>query len=243
MKSLWLLLGILLPTLSVGQPINAISGGAARSFVEPMGRSFSERIIFDWQPMGRLVQSVSAGQPADMLIVTPEVLERLAKEGRVNAAEGRPIAKVGMGVAVHQSAPTVNISTPDAIRKLLLDAKSVVHINPATGTSGKYVVEMFQKLGIVEAMKPKTTYVDTGYAVAGVGRGEIEVGIHQISEILPVPNVKLLGEVPKEFQRYTVYVAVPTPNTQRREAVMSFIGHLTSPQAVERLAAAGYTAP
>lgn len=243
MKGLLLLLGMLIPTLSPGQPIQVISGGAARSFVEPLAKSFNQQVALDWQPMGKLVQSVAAGQPADMLIVTPEVLARLEKENRVSSQDARPIAKVGMGVAVHQSAPTVSVSTPDAIRKLLLDAKSVVHINPATGTSGRYVVEMFQKLGIVEAMKPKTTFVDTGYAVAGVGRGEIEVGIHQISEILPVPNVKLLGEVPKEFQRYTVYVAVPTPNTQRREAVMSFISHLTSTQAIERLAAAGYTAP
>ena len=241
MKSIALLL-LVFSTGALSQ-IQVISGGAARSFVEPMGKSFNERLVFDWQPMGRLVQSVAAGQPADMLIVTPEVLERLGKEGRVNALEGRPIAKVGMGVAVHQGAPTPDISSPDAFRKLLLDARSVVHINPATGTSGKYVVEMFQKLGIAEAMKPKTTLVDSGYAVAGVGRGEIEVGIHQISEILPVPGVKLLGEVPREFQRYTVYVAVPTPNTQRREAVMSFISHLTGPNAVERLAAAGYTAP
>jgi molybdate transport system substrate-binding protein len=225
------------------QGIQVISGGAARSFVEPLAKTFGQPVALDWQPMGKLVQSVAAGQPADMLIVTPEVLARLAKEQKVVLEEAKPIAKVGMGVAVHQSAPTPDISTPDALRKVLLQAKSVVHINPATGTSGKYVVEMFQKLGIAEAMKAKTTHVDSGYAVAGVGRGEIELGIHQISEILPVPGVKLVGEVPKEFQRYTVYVAVPVPSTQKREAVMSFISHLTGPNAIERLAAAGYTAP
>jgi len=232
-----------LPIAALAQDIQVISGGAARSFVEPMAATFHHRVLLDWQPMGKLVQSVAAGQSADMLIVTPEVLARLEKDRKVSSLDARPIAKVGMGIAVHQSAPTPDISTPDALRKLLLDARSVVHINPATGTSGKYVVEMFQKLGIVEAMKPKTTFVDQGYAVAGVGRGEIEVGIHQISEILPVPGVKLVGEVPKEFQRYTVYVAVPTLSTQRREAVMSFISHLTGPNGIERLAAAGYTAP
>lgn len=231
------------PGAVLAQDIQVISGGAARSFVEPLAAAFNQRVLLDWQPMGKLVQSVAAGQRADMLIVTPEVLARLEKDGKVAAQDARPIAKVGMGVAVHQGAPTPDISSPDAFRKLLLDARSVVHINPATGTSGKYVVEMFQKLGIAEAMKPKTTLVDSGYAVAGVGRGEIEVGIHQISEILPVPGVKLLGEVPREFQRYTVYVAVPTLSTQRREAVMSFISHLTGPNAIERLAAAGYAAP
>jgi molybdate transport system substrate-binding protein len=230
-------------TSALSQEIQLIAGGAARSFVEPLARTFTHKVVADWQPMGKVVQAFQAGQPADLLIVTPEVLERLAKEGRLNPLEGKPIARVGIGVAVHEKAPVPNISTPDAMRATLLAAKSVVHINPATGTSGRYVVEMFQKLGILEQMKPKTTHVDAGYAVAGVGRGEIELGIHQISEILPVPGVKLVGEVPREFQRYTVYVAVPVPGTRNRQAVDSFISHLTGPQAKERLAAAGYTEP
>jgi molybdate transport system substrate-binding protein len=241
MKGLALLL--LLPMGVFAQEIHVISGGAARSFVEPMARDFQQKVIFDFQPMGKLVQSVAAGQAADMLIVTPEVLQRLAKEGRVDGSAGRPIARVGMGVAVHEKAALPDISTPDAMRRTLLAARSVVHINPATGTSGKYVQEMFSRLNILEEMKAKTTFVDSGYAVAGVGRGEIELGIHQISEILPVPGVRLAGEVPKEFQRYTVYVAVSLPGSKNREIVERFISHLTGPQAKDRLAAAGYTAP
>ena len=237
------LLGMLLAGSCMAQGLQVISGGAARSFVEPMAKSFSHRIAFDWQPMGKLVQSVAAGQPADMLIVTPEVLQRLAKDGKVDGNSGKPIARVGIGVAVHESAPLPDISTPDAMRKALLAAKSVVFINPATGTSGKYVIEMFEKLGIAEQMKAKSSFVDSGYAVAGVGRGEIELGIHQISEILPVPNVKLVGEIPKEFQRYTVYVAVPIPSSQNKDVVQSFMSHLTGPGAKPVLEKAGYTQP
>ena len=139
-----------------------------------------------------------------------------------------------------EKAPLPDISTPEAMRRTLLGSKSIVYINPKTGTSGKYVESMIDKLGILEQMKPRTTLVNEGYAVAPVGRGEVELGIHQISEIIPVPGVKLVGELPKEFQRYTVYTMVAM---SERQSVKDFMAHLTSPQARERLAKAGYTAP
>jgi molybdate transport system substrate-binding protein len=117
----------------------------------------------------------------------------------------------------------------------------VVYINPETGTSGKYVVEMFRKLDILEQMKGKTTLVDSGYAVAPVGRGEVELGIHQISEILPVKGARLVGPLPPELQRYTVYAAAPVPGSANAQAVSDFIRHLTSAEARGRLAAAGYS--
>ena len=138
--------------------------------------------------------------------------------------------------------PYVGRSAPWSLEaeQAMLAAKSIVYINPKTGTSGKYVEEMLSKLNISADMKSKTTLVDEGYAVAPVGRGEVELGIHQISEIIPVPGVKLVGELPAPFQRYTVYVAVPL---NEAKAAKDFIAHATGPQARERLARAGYTAP
>jgi molybdate transport system substrate-binding protein len=221
--------------------IKVLSGGAARHALEPLAATFPGHTVkFDFQTMGRLQQSLAAGQKADLLVVTTEVLERLEKDGKLPAGKGTPLARVGIGVAVHEKAPLPDISTPEAMRRTLLAAKSIVYINPKTGTSGKYVESMIDKLGILEQMKNRTTLVNEGYAVAPVGRGEVELGIHQISEILPVPGVKLVGALPAEFQRYTVYVAVPMAETK---AVRDFIAHVSSPQARERLAKAGYTAP
>jgi molybdate transport system substrate-binding protein len=232
---------MLFSTAAFSEEIKVLSGGAARHAVEPLAATFpGHKVTFDFQTMGKLQQSLAAGQTADMLIVTTEVLERLEKDGRVPAGKGTPLARVGIGVAVHEKAPLPDISTPEAMRRTLLAARSVVYINPKTGTSGKYVEEMFSKLGIFENMKNKATLIDSGYAVEPVGRGEVELGIHQISEIIPVPGVKLVGELPAQFQRYTVYVAVPMKESK---AVRDFIAHATSPQARERLAKAGYTSP
>ncbi|HEX6157823.1 MAG TPA: substrate-binding domain-containing protein [Burkholderiales bacterium] len=227
--------------ISWAEEIKVLSGGAARHALEPMTASFpAHQVSFDFQTMGRLQQSLAAGQQADLLVVTTEVLERLEKDGKLPAGKAVPLARVGIGVAVHEKAALPDISTPDAMRRTLLASKSIVYINPKTGTSGKYVESMIDKLGILEQMKPRTTLVNEGYAVAPVGRGEVELGIHQISEIIPVPGVKLVGELPKEFQRYTVYTMVAM---NPRQAVKDFMAHLTSPQARERLAKAGYTAP
>jgi molybdate transport system substrate-binding protein len=215
--------------------IRVLSGGAARGFVEPLAKTFAQPVKIEYQPMGRLLQSIGPG--VDMVIVTSEVLEKL------QFANGTPLARTGIGVAVHESAPLPDISTPEALRRTLLAAKSVVHIDPRTGSSGKYVVEAFRKLGIENEMKAKTTLVEQGYAVAPVGRGEVEIGIHQISEILPVKGARLVGPLPPELQKYTVYVGVPVPGTPNLRAVSEFIRHLTSAEARGSLAAAGYTVP
>src|SRR6266571_7206868 len=222
------------------EEIRVLSGGAARAFIEPLAASFTaHQVKLEYQPMGRLMQTMAGADAAryDMVVATPEVLEKL------RYGSGRPLARVGIGVAVHEKAPLPDISTPDALKRTLLAAKSVVYINPETGTSGKYVVEAFRKLGIEDQMRTKTTLVDSGYAVAPVGRGEIELGIHQISEILPVKGVKLVGPLPPELQKYTVYVAAALPGTQKKPAVDAFIAHLTGSEARSRLAQAGYTSP
>ncbi len=222
------------------EEIRVLSGGAARAFIEPLAASFTaHQVKLEYQPMGRLMQTMAGADAAryDMVVATPEVLEKL------RYGSGRPLARVGIGVAVHEKAPLPDISTPDALKRTLLAAKSVVYINPETGTSGKYVVEAFRKMGIENEMKGKTTLIDSGYAVAPVGRGEVELGIHQISEILPVKGVRLVGPLPRELQTYTVYVAAPVPGGKHPEAVAAFLKHLTSPAARSSLPAAGYAAP
>ena len=234
-----LLLGLAASTV-MAQELRVLSGGAAKSLVDPLAASFrGAKVQMDYQPMGRLVKSLEEGAQVDMVIVTEETLPALERQNRVSRG-AKPIARVGIGVAVNEKAPLPDISTVDAFKRTLLAAKSIVYIDPKVGTSGKHVAEVLQRLGIAEQVNAKAKLGQGGYIVEPVGRGEIELGIHQISEILPVKGVKLVGELPKELQKYTVYVAVPV--TQSR-AVLDFIDHLTGPEARKRLAQAGYSAP
>src|SRR6266850_6418381 len=240
----WLLLFLAGFTSSVfSQELRVLSGGAAKSLVDPLAASFKGGVVkVDYQPMGRLVESLAQGAEVDMVIVTEETLPRLEKEGRVQRG-AKPIARVGIGVAVNEKAPSPDISTVEAFKRTLLAAKSVVYIDPKVGTSGKHVAEVLSRLGISDQINRKATLGQGGYVVEPVGRGEIELGIHQISEILPVKGVKLVGELPRELQKYTVYVAAPVSSSGKISLVNDFIRHLGGPQARERLAQAGYTSP
>ena len=239
----FILLAVLaLPACS--EEIRVLSGGAARAFVEPLASTFpGQTVKLEYQPMGKLVQSLAGGYRADMVIVTSEVLPQLERDGRVAAVGGKPVARVGIGVAVNEKAPLPDISTPEAFKRTLLAARSVVYIDPKTGTSGKHVAEILQRLGIADEVNRKATLGQGGYITEPVGRGEIELGIHQISEILPVKGVRLVGPLPPELQKYTVYVAAPVLNSRKKTAVDAFIAHLSAPQARARLAASGYTPP
>ena len=219
------------------EEIRVLSGGAAKSLVDPLAKSFKGATVqVEYQPMGKLVQSLKAGDPADMVIVTTEVLPSLQLQGKA-------IARVGIGVAVNEKAPSPDISSVEAFRKTLLAAKSVVFIDPKVGTSGKHLAEVFKKLNVEKEIYAKATLGSGGYVTEPVGRGEIELGIHQISEILPVKGVKLVGPLPAELQKYTVYVAAPSAKTGKKATVDAFIAHLTGSEARSRLEKAGYTAP
>jgi molybdate transport system substrate-binding protein len=240
----WIIFLGMASTMAHADQINVLSGGAAKSFIEPLAASFKGHTVkLEFQPMGKLTKSLADGYPADMVVVTSEVLEQLRNEPKLDVPRSRPIARVGIGVAVHESAPVPDIRTVEAFRKTLLAAKSVVYIDPKIGTSGKHVAEILQRLGIAEQVNAKAKLGSGGYITEPVGRGEIELGIHQISEILPVKGVKLAGPLPAELQKYTVYVAVPVAQSAKQDVVSDFVKHLTNAQARERLAQAGYTSP
>jgi molybdate transport system substrate-binding protein len=243
MKLLIVVLGMV-STMAHADQISVLSGGAAKSFLEPLAATFKGHAVrLEFQPMGRLTKSLADGYPADLVVITSEVAEQLRGGATLDFSRAKPIARVGIGVAVHESAPMPDIRTAEAFRNTLLAAKSVVYIDPKVGTSGKHVAEILQRLGIAEQVNAKARLGSGGYVTEPVGRGEIELGIHQISEILPVKGVKLAGPLPAELQKYTVYVAVPVARAAQQQVISDFIKHLSGREARERLAQAGYTSP
>jgi molybdate transport system substrate-binding protein len=243
MKLLIVVLGMV-STMAHADQISVLSGGAAKSFIEPLAATFKGHAVrLEFQPMGKLTKSLADGYPADMVVITSEVAEQLRGGPTLDFSRAKPIARVGIGVAIHENARVPDISSVEAFKKTLLAAKSVVYIDPKVGTSGKHVAEILQRLGIADQVNAKARLGSGGYVTEPVGRGEIELGIHQISEILPVKGVKLAGPLPAELQKYTVYVAVPVARAAQQHVISDFIQHLTGPEARERLAQAGYTAP
>lgn len=217
--------------------IRVLSGGAVQTFVRPLASSFADDTVeVEFQPMGKLVKALADGYAADVVIVTEEVLARLK-------LKGTPVARVGVGVGVRESAPLPDLSTVEAFKRALLAAKSVIYMDPQIGTSGKHVAEVLQRLGISDEVNAKAKLGQGGQVAEAVASGEIELAIHQISEILPVKGVRFAGPLPSELQKFTVYVAARVLSSKAGGTAARFIEHLTSSAARSRLARTGYTSP
>ena len=211
--------------------LKVLSAGAAKAAVVPLVEAFARasghNVDIDFATMGLIQQKLKQGERADVLILSAEVGDALAKSGAIVPASRKALAKVGVGVAVGENARSPDISSAAAFRQTLLDAKSIVMIDPALGTSGKHLVEVYQRLGITDLLKPKMRYGSGGYIVEPVGKGEVELGLHQISEILPVKGVKLVGPLPPELQKWTVYVGAVTPTSTAADAARDLIAYLS----------------
>jgi molybdate transport system substrate-binding protein len=133
---------------------------------------------------------------------------------------------------VREGAPKPDIATVDAFKKAVLDAKSVSYIDPASGgSSGIYVAKLLQRLGIADQVKPKEKLKQGGYVADLISSGESELGIHQISEIVPAKGVTLVGPLPANIQNYTVYAAGVGPGTKYPDEAKKLIAVLSGPSA------------
>ena len=228
--------------------IHVLCAGAARGsvvpLIEPFQRESGHTIRFDYGTAGQIVAKLKEGQRPDVVIVTSTVIAELEKAGTVAAGSAAPLGRTGIGVGVAEGAPLPDISSVEAFRKTLLAARAVAYIDPAAGgTSGKHFASVLARLGIEEAIKPKAVLVPGGYAAERVAKGEADLVVHQISEILPVKGVKLVGPLPAELQLYTTYTAALIAGTSNAAAAQAWIRYLSGPAGRRSFAERGLEAP
>lgn len=205
-----------LASFAVGAPmasaaeIKLLTAGAMRAVVVAVLADFEKetghKVSLDNDTAGGLSKRIDGGEAFDVAIITPAVVDDLAKKGRIVPGSRIDLAKVGMGVAIKEGAPAPDIGTVDAFKRTLLAAKSVAYIDPkAGGSSGIYFDKLLDRLGIADQVRPKAKLKAGGYVAELVASGEAEIAIHQISEIMPVKGVTLAGPLPAEIQNSTVY--------------------------------------
>ncbi len=223
--------------------VRVISAGAVRAIVTELARAYEQEtgntVTLTFGTVG-VVRQKMAADPVDVVIMTDVAVDDSARQGAVVAGSRVDIARTGMGVGVRQGAPRPDISSAEAFKQTLLAARSIVYVDPAQGaTSGIHFASVLQRLGIAEAMKPKTTLVPGGYPAELVAKGEVEMVVHQISEIVPVKGVTLVGPLPKELQKVTTYSAGVAAKTASAELARGFIAFLTRPTFKVKFAEAG----
>lgn len=227
-----------------GVPLRVWSGGAVRAGLAPAADLYERRtgvaVALEFQPMGPLTERLARDALPDLLVLAREAMDEAERQDFIAADTRTEIGRVAIGVAVHKSAPLPDIATPEAFRAAVLAAKSLVYIDPERGTSGAHVAKVLETLDLTEAVEAKTVLGAGGAVVEPVARGEVELGIHQITAMLEVPGVRVVGPLPPALQKETVYVGAASLTTRRRAAAVEFLGFLRTAEVRTLFAAKGF---
>ncbi len=172
---------------------------------------------------------LSRGEPVDVVILARPGLDDLIKSGKVDPSSCVDLVRSLTAMAVRAGARKPDISTLDAFKKALLEAKSIAYSDSA---SGIYIsTELFQKLGVADQVLPKSKRT-TGRVGLAVARGDAEIGFQQISELRPVQGIDIVGPLPPGAQKVTLFSAGISATAQQREAAQKLIDFFRSPEAL-----------
>ena len=214
--------GLALPLLASqaqAAEIKVLASTAMKTTLEALAPQFTKatgnKVDLTFAPAAVLKEKIEQGAAFDVAVLTTPIVDNLAGSGKVEKIH-TAIAHSGIGVALRKGAAKPDISTRDAFKQTLLSAKSIGFT--AAGATGVYLKTLFEKLGIADELVPKLKPLQGGAGEA-VASGEVEIGMTQISEILPYPGAELAGPLPLDIQSYTYFSAAVS--TAAKEADVS----------------------
>jgi molybdate transport system substrate-binding protein len=228
--------------------VKVLTAGAMKQVVLALQPEFEKqghKLVVDNDTAGALQKRIEGGEAFDVAVITPGVLDQLAGKNKIVPATKVNLARVAIGVMVRPGAKLPDISTVDAFKQTLLDAKSVAYIDPASGgSSGVYLEKLFEKMGIAHVIHAKAKLKRGGGYVADLLiSGDAELGIHQISEIVPVKGVLLVGPLPAEIQNFTNYAGAVSGEARDAAAAKAFLDLLAGPAGLAILREKGMDRP
>lgn len=229
--------------------LRVISAGAVRGLIATIIADYSKETghNFDFKvgTTGQLRNIIASGAPADLIIASAPLMGELEKSGKMQPGSRADLGRVGIGVAIRDGASAPDLSTPEAFKQALIDARSVAYTDPREGgTSSVYVLGVLDRFGITDAVTKKAVLTNGGHAaVEKVAKGEAEIAVTLISEIVTVKGARLAAPVPQALQLYTVYAAAIPLSSTEPQAARAFIAALAGPAMAERWKAAGFEPP
>lgn len=230
-----------------GAEIKVLTTGAMKPVVVEMVPAFERqghKVTVENDTAGALLKRIEGGEAFDVAVITPGAIDQLIKGGKIADGTRQNLARVGIGVMVKEGAPRPDVSSVDAFKAALLAAKTVGYIDPASGgSSGIYLAKLFERLGVADAVNAKSKLKKGGYVADLVVSGDAELGIHQISEIVPVKGVTLVGPLPGEIQNYTTYAAGIGATAKDAAAAKALLELLSGADAAALLSQKGMERP
>jgi molybdate transport system substrate-binding protein len=247
--ALVILAALVVPLAAAAQEVRAMVSGAFTEAYEQLVPEFERTTKYKvlsvfGASMGGAPDSIPSrlqrGEAADLVIMAAAAVDDLIRQGRVVAGSRVDLVRSRIGMAVRAGAQKPDIGTVDALRRTLLDAKSIAY---SASASGVYLsTELFPRLGIAEQVAGKSRRVESERVGAVVARGDAEIGFQQISELLPIAGIELVGPLPADAQRVTIFSAGLTTGAKEAAAARELIAFLQSPAVAAVIAKAGLEA-
>jgi len=226
--------------------IRVYTTGAPAPAIKAIAADFSaqtgHRLSFTVGQPAIIAGDLAAGAKADVVILPAPLVAKLSGSGALRAGSATALARVGIGIVVRAGTPPPDISSAAAIRTMLLAARSIVYPDPGSGggSAGRAIAAMIERMGITERVEPKLTRRSAiGGGVALVAGGTAEVGLFNVSEILPIQGATLVGPLPAELQHYIVFAAAIPAANATPAAAAAFIKTLAAPAAKQAWQQAG----
>jgi molybdate transport system substrate-binding protein len=195
------------------------------------------RLDIDWRPTTAIMRSIEEGRRADVIIAIGESMDRLEREGIVRAETRVTLADSVLGVGVKRGTARPDISTVEAFKRAMLDARAVAYSK--AGASGLYFAKVIEKLGIGDAVNARAVVIPMGFTAEKVASGEADLAIQQISELMTVPGIDVAGPFPPDIQTVSTFDAAIFADAANPEGAAAFLQVLTSPAAAEAYAKGG----
>ena len=229
-------LGFAAVTAAAAAEIRVLQSGAfkaAMADIKPLFEQASgHKLVLDADTSGRIAQRIGKGEVSDFIVSTNAGVDDLIKQGKVLADSKAPVARAGVGVVVRKGAPKPDISTPEKFKQALLDARSVAYTSPASGgQSGVYFAKLLTQLGITDEINKKAKFGDGGPVALIVARGDAELGMQPIPELLSHPEADFVGPLPAALQSYNELTAGIPADGKEPEAARALIKFLATPAA------------
>jgi molybdate transport system substrate-binding protein len=224
--------------------IRVLSSNILRGVLQEITPQFERetacKLTTVYGPPGQIKKSLMSGDQADLVLLGVPGIEDFEREGLIADGSRVDIATNRIGVAVRAGAAKPDIGSAEAVKRLLLDARSIVYTDPAVGgRSGIHFAKVIDRLGIADQLRAKSILNDGSLSAELVARGEADVAVQFISEIVPVQGVQLVGPLPEELQDVTVVAAAITKNAASPGAAKALVDFLKSASAAPAIKARG----
>lgn len=222
--------------------VKFFAGGGFRSVMNELApvfeRTTGHKVVATWDSAGGLQRRINAGESFDVLFIGPEIVDAFIKQGKIVPGTRADVARAGLGVAVRAGTPKPDISSADAFKRALVNVKSVAYVGE--GMSGVYFLDLLDRLGIAEQMKPKLKPKGVADVVKAGVSGESELVVYLIPAILADRGVDLVGPLPADIQTYIILATGLSAAANEPEAGKALINFLRSDAATPVIKAKGW---